>query len=451
MTVSVLDSLRCTRRQALVAGGLGTIGLSLPQLMHAEGRAGAASAKSIILVMPWGGPSQHDTLDPKPDAPEEVRSLFGCISTRTVGFRIGAHFPRLAERSERFSVLRAVSHSISTHNPATHLVLTGYPPRITSQELTTASHADHPSLGSVLSKVRPSPPDLPSYVQLPLPMIDNGAFSPGQNAGFLGTAYDPLVVSHDLKSGSFSVVGATRPEDVGPGRFASRRDLLEQLDGHALRLSNATTVRDMSICYTRAYNLLRSAASQQAFDTSQEDPQLQDRYGRNRLGQSALTARRLVEAGVRLVLVADTTENTNGKWDTHTDLAKPLDKHLPESDQALSALLDDLQDRGLLETTIVAWMGEFGRTPKLNTRANGGRDHWPNCYSVLLAGGGIRGGRVHGSSDSLGAEPRDGKVRPEDILATFYHQLGLPASTELHDPLGRPYRLSTGSVIEALL
>lgn len=451
MTASTLDTIRFTRRQALVAGGLGTIGLSLPKLLRAESRASTRTEKSIILVVPWGGPSQHDTFDPKPNAPAEVRSLFQPIATRTVGLRMGEHLPQLAARSDRIAVLRAVSHAIGTHNPATHLALTGYPPRVINQELTKAARVDNPTLGSVLAKVRPSPAGLPSYVQLPLPMIDNGAFTPGQNAGFLGTAFDPLVVTQDAKSGIFSVLGATPPAEVGQDRFDSRRDLLGQLDEYAARRSNAPAVQDMITCYTRAYNLLRSAASQQAFDLTHEPDRMRERYGRSRLGQSVLAARRLVEAGVRLVLVADTTENTNGKWDTHGDLAKPLAKHLGESDQALAALLDDLAGRGLLATTIVAWMGEFGRTPKLNSKQNGGRDHWPHCYSALVAGGGIQGGQVCGSSDSLGAYPREGRVQPEDILATFYQLLGIPLTTEVHDPLGRPYRLCTGSVIQAII
>ncbi len=450
MTGSLLCSAEFTRRQALIAGGLGTIGLSLTQLLHAEGRPRARGAKSIILVVPWGGPSQHDTFDPKPDAPAEVRSLFRPIATRTVGLRVGEHLPRLAATSDRCSVLRAVSHRIGTHNPATHLALTGHPPRVINQELTKAKREDFPTLGSVLAKTRPSPDGLPSYVQLPLPMIDNGAFTPGQNAGFLGAAFHPLVVTMDPKLGNFSVLGANRPADVGRERFDSRRGLLAQLDAHAAHASKADAARDMGTCYSRAFDLLRSAAGNRAFDLSREPDRLRDRYGRG-IGQSMLAARRLVEAGVRLVLVADTTPNTNGKWDTHGDLAKPLANHLRESDQGLSALLDDLSLRGLLDMTVVAWMGEFGRTPRLNSRANGGRDHWPHVYSVLLAGGGIRGGLVVGSSDAMGAHPRDGRVHPADVLATFYHLLGVPLDTELRDPLDRPYRLCTGTPIAALL
>jgi hypothetical protein len=342
-----------------------------------------------------------------------------------------------------------VSHPISTHNPATHYALTGHPPAVVNRELTTATRGDHPTLGSVLASLRPSRDGLPSYVQLPLPMIDNGAFSNGQNAGFLGTAFDPLVVTQDPSRGDFSVPGAILPAEVGTERSDLRRDLLAQLDAHATLLGNAAAVQNMSDCYTKAYNLLRSAASTRAFELSQEPDRVRDRYGRNQLGQSVLAARRLVESGVRLVLVADTTPNTNIRWDTHDGNNTTLAVALRESDQALAALLDDLLERGLLDSTVVAWMAEFGRTPRLNR--NGGRDHWPQCYSLLLAGGGIRGGQVHGSSDSLAAYPREQAVRPEDIHATIYQALGVPLATELHDPLGRPYRLCSGSPITALL
>jgi hypothetical protein len=446
MTTSDLFGARFTRRQALVAGGLGTIGLSLPQLLRAESQARSNGEKSVILVVPWGGPSQHDTFDPKPDAPAEIRSVFSSIMTRTAGLRMGEHLPRLAAMSDRCAVLRAVSHHIGTHNPATHLALTGHAPAVVNQELTKATRADFPTMGSVLARVRPSRDALPSYVQMPLPMIDNGAFSNGQNAGFLGTAFDPLVVTLNSRPDSFSVLGSP-PADVGADRLGGRVDLLRQLDRAAV--ASASAARDMSVCYARAYDLLRSAASQQAFDLSREPDRVVERYGRG-IGRSMLLARRLVEMGVRLVLVADTSENTNEKWDTHGTEALRLARHLRESDQALTALLEDLSGRGLLDTTIVAWMAEFGRTPRVNQQ-NGGRDHWPHCYSVLLAGGGIQGGRVYGTSDSQAAYPREGRVRPEDIHATVYHLLGVPLNTELHDQLGRPYQLCSGRPIASLL
>jgi Protein of unknown function (DUF1501) len=448
MTFENLHQVRFTRRQALIAGGLGTVGLSLPQLLHAETRTRTSSRKSVILVVPWGGPSQHDTFDPKPDAPAEVRSVFKPIRTRTAGLMMGEHLPRLAAMSNRFSVLRAVSHHISTHNAATHFVLTGYPPQVINAELTNASRQDYPTIGSALARYTPSSDHMPSYVQLPQPMQDNGAFSPGQLGGFLGPAYDPLVVTPDPSSGKFIIHGLKAPPDVGPERADSRRDLLQQLDRHAALVGDVPAVRAMDSSYARAYEVMRSAAKLKAFDVTSVPDRVRERYGRG-IGASLLVARRLVESGVRLVLVSDTQFNTNGKWDTHSGFTKDLHLRYQESDIALSALLADLESSGLLESTVVAWMGEFGRTPQ--RKAEGGRDHWPKVYSILLAGGGIQGGRVLGASDSLGAEPRDGMVNPRDILATVYHLLGVPPDTELRDQSGRPQPLCTGSVIHALL
>lgn len=436
----------CSRRVAVIAGGLGVVGLSLPQLLRAESVAQARRDKSIILVVPWGGPSQHDTFDPKPDAPEEVRSVYGHIPTRTVGLRMGEHFSRLANLSDRFSILRAVSHSVGVHHGATHYALTGHPPRIANAELTRASRADFPTMGSVLARVLPSPGNLPPFVQLPNTFVDQGIYSNGQNAGFLGVGYDPLVVTEDRRTGTFSV-GGMGAAAVEGARLDYRRDLLGRIDETAQQFRASPAARDRDVCYAQAFNLLRTAVDNQAFDLSRESNQLRERYGRG-VGQSMLAARRLIEAGVRLVMVNDA--NNNMKWDTHeANYGGGVARHMLETDQALSALLEDLHVRGLLESTIVIWMGEFGRTPR--RKADGGRDHWPHCYSVLLAGGGIRGGQVYGSSDGLGAYPREGRVRPEDIHATIYHLLGVPLETEIHDSLGRPYRLCNGTPIAALM
>ena len=438
----------CSRRAALIAGGLGVVGLSLPQLLRAESGVRTKRDKSIILIVPWGGPSQHDTFDPKPDAPQEVRSVYGHTPTRTVGLRMGEHFSRLADLSNRFSILRAVSHPVGVHHGATHYALTGRPPRIANAELTRASRDDFPTMGSVLARVQPSPENLPPFVQLPNTFVDQGIYSNGQNAGFLGVRYDPLVVTQNHRTFAFSVEGMGVAAVEGL-RLDQRRDLLARLDETAERLSAGPAVRDRDVCYSQAFEMLRTAVDNHAFDLSRESNRLRDRYGRgNGVGQSMLVARRLVEAGVRLVMVNDAA--TIMKWDTHeVNYGGGVARHMRETDQALSALLEDLHVRGLLETTIVIWMGEFGRTPRL--KPDKGRDHWPHCYSVLLAGGGIRAGRVHGSSDSLGAYPRDGRVRPEDIHATIYRLLGIPLETELHDSLGRPYRLCGGTPIEALL
>ncbi|MSR55875.1 MAG: DUF1501 domain-containing protein [Gemmataceae bacterium] len=436
----------CSRRAALIAGGLGVVGLSLPQLLRAESVARTRRDKSIILVVPWGGPSQHDTLDPKPDAPQEVRSVYGHIATRTVGLRMGEHFSRLANLSDRFSILRAVSHPVSVHHGATHYALTGHRPRIANAELTRASRADYPTMGSVLARVQPSPENLPPFVQLPNTFVDQGIYSNGQNAGYLGVRYDPLVVTENPRTGEFSV-GGMGAAAVEGSRLDQRRDLLAHLDKTTERFSAAPAMWDRDVCYSQAFDLLRTAVDNHAFDLARESNRLRERYGRG-VGQSMLVARRLVEAGVRLVMVNDA--GTIMKWDTHDpNYGGGVVNHMRETDRVLSALLEDLHVRGLLESTIVIWMGEFGRTPR--RKADGGRDHWPHCYSVLLAGGGIRGGQVYGSSDSLGAYPRENRVRPEDIHATIYRLLGVPLETELHDSLGRPYRLCGGTPIEALL
>jgi len=443
-------NVEMTRRQALWAGAIGSVGLSLPQLLRAEDRARPRREKSIIWIMPWGGPSQLDTFDLKPDAPREVRSPFKPIATRTPGFQICEHMPLLAAMSDRYAVIRSASHRVSTHNPGTHYTLTGYPPAITNVELTTARRTDHPSIGSVLSKVRPAASGLPSYVQIPLPLVDEGAFTGGQNAGFLGTAFDPLVVSKDPSQADFHVPGITLPPDISGQRLDDRRDLLRQLDAQVTQWSRAAAAQNMGTQHERAYNLLRSAASKQAFDVAAEPSRVRDRYGRTKLGQSVLAARRLVEAGVRLVLVADTLPNTNGRWDTHggDKIYDNIQNQLTETDRAIAALLGDLEQRGLLEDTIVLWMAEFGRSPKQN---KGGRDHWPQVYSLLMAGGGIRGGRVLGSSDFMAGAPREHPVRPEDVHATIYQLLGIPLTTEIHEPQGRPLAICTGTPIRGLL
>ena len=436
-----------TRRQALVAGGLGIIGLSLPQLLMAESSARTKTVKSVILVMPWGGPSQHDTLDPKPDAPDEIRSVYRDIATRVPGLRVGEHFEQLAAISDRFAVLRAVSHDIGVHHAATHLALTGYRPRVTNREVTAAAREDYPPMGSVLAKVLPSPRGTSSFVQLPHTLVDQNTFSNGQNAGFLGIAYDPLVITQDSKTREFRVPGTSFPEGVDGERFGARSSLLRRLDARGAALGDSSKIGEANIRYEQAFELIRSAASRELFDVSREPEKMRQRYGAH-VGQSMLLARRLVEGGVRLVFVSDA--HNNMKWDTHDPkYGGGVERHMRETDQALSALLQDLDQRGLLETTIVAWMGEFGRTPKRKT--DGGRDHWPAVYSVLLAGGGIRGGSVIGASDSLGAQPKEGKVSPGDILTTIYHLLGLPLTTEIHDPLGRPVPICTGEVIRSLI
>lgn len=427
-----------TRRQALVAGGLGTVGLSLPRLLAAES---PAKAKSVILVVPWGGPAQVDTLDPKPDAPEEVRGEFRPIATRVTGLRVCEHLPKLAATADRFAVLRALTHPITAHNPATYYALTGHRPE-NRGELTPPARTDRPSLGSVVARDLPAAPGVPGYVLEPGWMVEKGVQSGGQHAGFLGTRSDPLVVSGDPSRNDFAVPDLALAPDLTPQRLAGRRGLLERLDARA-----ATAPPDGY--RERAYELLRGAAASRAFDLSREPDKARSRYGATRFGQSVLLARRLVEAGVRVVLVNDAAEKTNERWDTHTGTYPAIERQLKETDVALAALLDDLTDRGLLDTTLVVWMAEFGRSPRADD--DGGRDHWPHCYSALLAGGGVRGGVVHGSSDRSAAYPRAGACSPEDVHATIYSLLGLPLRTEMADATGRPGRRCDGEVIREVL
>jgi hypothetical protein len=273
-------------------------------------------------------------------------------------------------------------------------------------------------------------------------MIEKGVTAGGQHAGFLGTKYDPLVVTADPGKPEFAVPELTPAAELSADRLAGRRGLLEQLEA---RRGSAPSDGYRE----QAYDLLGTAASRHAFDLAREPDRARDRYGRTRFGQSVLLGRRLIEAGVRLVLVNDADEKTNERWDTHEGTYPKIEKNLADTDAAMSALLDDLHQRGLLETTIVVWLAEFGRSPRAD--GEGGRDHWPRCYSALLAGGGIKGGVVYGASDKLGAYPAEKACAPEDIHATIYHLLGLPLRAQMKDAGGRPGVRCDGSVIRALV
>jgi uncharacterized protein (DUF1501 family) len=433
--------LAFTRRQALVAGGLGAVGLALPRLLAGEAPSGKNKKKSVLMVVPWGGPAQMDTLDPKPDAPEEVRGEFKPVATRVPGVRICEHLPKLAEMADRFAIVRSLAHQITAHNPATYYTLTGHKPTRLA-ELAPPERADRPALGAVLAKEASPATGAPGYVVLPGAMSEKGVTASGQHAGFLGTRYDPLVVSADPSNPEFAVPEVTPAPDLTPERLSDRRGLLEQLESRR-------GTQPMDGYREQAYDLLGGAASRRAFELAREPARTRDRYGRTRLGQSVLLARRLIEAGVRLVLVNDANDKTNDRWDTHEGTYPDIERNLTETDAALATLLDDLHQRGLLESTIVVWMAEFGRSPRAD--ATGGRDHWPRCYSALLAGGGIKGGQVYGSSDRIGAYPLDKPCAPEDIHATIYHLLGLPLRAEMKDAGGRPGVRCDGSVIRALV
>jgi uncharacterized protein (DUF1501 family) len=290
---------------------------------------------------------------------------------------------------------------------------------------------------------------LPPYVILPIFANDIGIPTPGQHGGFLGTGLDPLIVNADPSKANFTVPALTPCAELTADRFDARRGLLAQVNAQVEALSQTAPAQSLDRNYERAFDLVSSAVSKQAFDIGKEPATIRDRYGRTRHGQSVLLARRLVEAGVRLVLVNDAEDNgQNKRWDTHGDGFKTLRKNLPETDNAVASLLEDLRDRGLLESTLVIWMGEFGRSPRVDK--GGGRDHWPDVYSLMMAGGGIKGGQVYGSSDARAAFPRENPVGPEEIHATIYHALGLPDTTMIHDPIGRPMPLYHGKPIYGL-
>ncbi len=371
--------------------------------------------------------------------------------TRLPGVPFGEHVPLLAARNDRFSLLRTCAQSSTHHQSAAYEALTGYPPSRDAVAL-TATPADHPNLGSVVARFAPGPPAHPRFVQLPQLATDVGNLTPGQFAGFLGRQYDPLAVVNDPSAPNFRVPELGLPSEMTAARLDDRAALLRRVDAQARALERSAEAGALGTYQERAVRLLTRPEVRQAFDLGREPEALRGRYGRDTLGQSCLLARRLVEAGVKLVTVCS---GFNGKtpqdaWDTHADNFRKLKGQLlPPLDRALAALLDDLHQRGLARRVLLVVLGEFGRTPKINKQA--GRDHWHHCYSVLLSGGGTRPGVVLGSSDRVGAYPARGPVvTPADLCATVYHCLGIDPRREMTDQAGRPLPLSRGEPVRGL-
>jgi hypothetical protein len=444
-------SMPLNRRQLLRVGTLGTLGLTLPRLLEAEARGATRrpGARSCILLHQFGGPSHLDTFDPKPGAPEEIRGPFPVIPTRVPGVRFSEHVPRLAQLSHRFALVRSVHHRTSSHNSAAYYSLTGHQPLI-DIVTSNASAIDVPAYGSVVAHLdsgRARSNKVPPFVALPTMIADGPFRTPGEFAGFLGKMYDPLFVTSDPNAPTFSIDELTLPAEVSVERAVERDSLRHDLEGLSRLADRGAAIQGMNAHHARALSVLTSQATQQALDIHGEPDRVRARYGRTTYGQSCLMARRLVEAGVRFVTVYYSPGI--GGWDTHKDNFPTLkNSRLPNTDVAVSALLEDLHERGLLDETLVIWCGEFGRTPKINRDA--GRDHWPQCYTVLMAGGGLRGGIVYGASDPTGAFPKDNPVRPDDIAATLYAALGLDPHTEIRDQLGRPFPISRGQPIREL-
>jgi hypothetical protein len=462
-----------TRRDWMVEiGSLGVLGLNLPTLLAGVARAAPAPrappARSCILFFLEGGPAHQDLWDMKPRAPAEVRGEFQPISTSVPGTLVCEHLPLLSQQMHHVAQARAVHHKIVDHNAGAYYALTGREPLRNGRLIVQDEPDNFPPYGSVLARLQPSGRALPPVVQLPDIMSNNGYDLPGQQAGFLGAAYDPFVTG-DPSAPGYSAPGLALPSDVPAARLAGRQALRDRLDTHA---DSWDAGADFATHYRKALELLSTNAARHAFDLDQEPARVRERYGLPdrldrsiearkfgglpHLGQCMLLARRLIEAGVPLVTVC-TGRRFDQSWDTHRQHFPLLRQSLlPYADRAFSALLADLAERGLLESTLVVAMGEFGRTPRLGQITSGagadaaGRDHWPHCYTVLLAGGGIRGGAIYGASDQHAAYPKSDAVTPEDIAATIYHALGISAETQLVDPLGRPHSVALGKPIRAL-
>jgi hypothetical protein len=437
-----------SRRQVLRLGVLGSLGLALPALLRAEARGTGPKgrAKSVIFLHQFGGASHHDTFDMKPAAPAEIRGEFKPVPSAIPGLSVCEHLPRLAALADRYCLVRSVNHTTSNHNSAAYYSLTGHKPLI---DIVTAnaSATDFPAYGAIVDRLAPSTKRVPTAVSLPTLIADGPFRTPGEFAGFLGKQHDPLFVQKDPNAAEFRVDELRLPLDLPLDRAADRRAMLSSLAAYGRLGDSFAAVRGMDAYQERAFGLLTSAATQRAFDLGAEDPRLRDRYGRTTYGPSCLLARRLVEAGVRFVTVYYSPGI--GGWDTHKDNFDTLRRsRLPITDRSVSALIEDLDARGLLDETMVVWTGEFGRTPRINREA--GRDHWPRCYTVLMAGGGLKRGYIHGASDASGAFPKDSPCTPDDLSATMFLALGIDPATELRDQLDRPIPVSYGAPIESL-
>jgi uncharacterized protein (DUF1501 family) len=460
------------RRDILRAGSLGLFGLGLESLLRGRSLAGETGsqlaqqspsfgrAKSCILLFMWGGPAHQDTWDLKPSAPVEIRGEFRPIATKVPGIHICEHFPRLAQRTDQLAIVRSMTHTDVDHLTSTHFLLTGQPPP-RGPDL----RGDWPHVGAVLAQLGRGRDPLPPFVSL-RPKLKNDVprfveQCHGQSAGWLGQALDPLSIDANPAEPDYRVGDLRLPPEISAERLDSRKALLSQLNAqNAPRWADGVR-RAMDRHVERAFDILNSATGAGAFDLTQEPPAVRERYGLHPHGQSVLQARRLVERGVPLVTVfwpSDGIKNVSVYWDTHNrnfvDLRERL---MPPADQAFSALLDDLAERGMLDETLVVWTGEFGRTPRVGQRnsdagaGRDGRDHWPGCFTSVLAGGGIRGGQAYGSSDRHAAYPASNPVAPLDLVATIYHLLGVAPELALSDPQGRPLVICPGSPVRDLI
>ena len=453
-----MPSLPEPSRRDLLRVGVGALGLGLADYLNLQAvantpNAGRGKAKACIVLYCWGGMSHHETWDPKPDAPPEYRGIFNPIATAVPGIRIGEHMPRLARMTDKLAIIRSMHHRSSAHGKGMYWNMTGHPPMAPEVAANQPpSRQDWPNLASMIAHFRHAPSGLPSAVQLPYPMVDNNTLQAGENAGWLGMAYDPVIVRPDRGrpwggvSRDLGAMVLRSAEGVDTNRLASRQHLAEVLD-QGFQSKNC---RGYEYFCQMASDILLRPSVRAAFNLDLEPVHVRQAYGEHLCGQSLLMARRLSEAGVPIVTVICAAGDLNGSvgdnWDTHGNNFNRLRNNLlPPLDRGASALLEDLHQRGRLDETLVVFLTEFGRTPRINVSA--GRDHYPYCYSVALAGGGIRGGQVYGSSDRLGAFPRDLPCGPNDLHATIFDVLGIPLDAYLQDGSGRPLPITDGRVL----
>ncbi len=430
-----------TRRDFLQVGTLGAIGLTMAQhqgLLAEQSATKADDNKSAIMIFNLGAPSQLDTWDPKPNAPREIRGPFKPIRTKSDEFEITEIFPLHAKVADKFSIVRSCNHTAAAvHDTGHQMMQTG---RLFSGGVNT------PHAGCALEFLRGRRNELPAHVILPEPMGPTGGNIPhGQDAGFLGKANDPFVLNADPSVENFEVPDLRPPESIGEARLQRRRRLRDIVDGTVKNFEASPNADLMDANFAAAYRLMTSTKAREAFDLSKEPAKVRERYGMTRFGQCCLLARRLVEAGVRFVTINTfITVFDEITWDIHgskpfTSIEGMKNIVAPMYDQGYSALIEDLVQRGMLDDTLVCNLAEFGRTPKINPA--GGRDHWPQCWSVYFAGGGVKGGRVIGKSDEIGAYPAERPVAPNEVVATIYKSLGLDLETHLPGPQARPFPL----------
>jgi len=433
------------------------LGLTLPKVLWAEAqkKGPKARAKSVIFLYQFGGPSHIDMFDMKPGAPEAIRGSHKPMSSKADGIAISEYLPKLSQVMNKVTLIRSMHHRMNNHNPASYYALSGHAPPVDDITLRDSPEL-FPAYGSVVDKLSPVSAELPTFVSLPW-VIGDGTITPGQGGSFLGKMHDPLWVTRDPNKADFKLPELTLPANLSYERLMHRRSIQKIIDQQSRLLDQSAQAKGMDAYYERALAMLNSPKLREAFDISSEPDTVRESYGRTTYGQSCLLARRLVEAGTKFVTVhfsANIGGDVGSGWDTHGNNGKKmfpiLEKyHLPITDQTLPTLLEELDQRGLLDSTLVVWMGEFGRTPKINEKAS--RDHWPQCYTVLLAGAGVKRGFVYGESDKTASYPAKDPVRPDDLAATIYYLLGIDPHTEVAGADDRPVLISEGNPITGII